>query len=306
MPMQDSMIPDGGMKNNRTPYVIGGIVVGGILLLGWMFISGDEEEAMMQQSREDQKMEAATGEVMEGEKMEEKSGGVVMERQETSVALLALNDSQQSGKAVLSDMGGKTKVMIDIKAGTDGVAQPAHIHMGACPNPGAVQYPLTNVVGGESETILDVPFSTLVGELPLAINVHKSKEEAKVYVSCGDITTNAMMEKKMEGAMMEKAGTYEPYDASKFAMAKESKIVLFFRASWCPTCRTLDADIRKNLSAIPSGVTIFDVDYDKYTDLKKQYGVTTQHTLVQVDATGAELGKWVGSTTLAEVTSKIK
>jgi thiol-disulfide isomerase/thioredoxin len=114
----------------------------------------------------------------------------------------------------------------------------------------------------------------------------------------------AMMEKK-DGAMMSK-GSYEVYDASKLAMAKEGKVVLFFKASWCPTCRTLDADIKASLGDIPAGLTILEVDYDKYAELKQKYGVTIQHTLVQVDASGAQLMKWSGGNTLESVVEKLK
>lgn len=114
------------------------------------------------------------------------------------------------------------------------------------------------------------------------------------------------MVKKDEGAMMMKGGQYVPYEASKIAFAKDGKVVLFFRASWCPSCRALDADIKTNLSQIPQNVLIMDVDYDKYTDLKKQYGVTYQHTLVQVDATGKTVAKWSGSTGLSELVKQVK
>jgi thiol-disulfide isomerase/thioredoxin len=114
------------------------------------------------------------------------------------------------------------------------------------------------------------------------------------------------MMKKDEGAMMAKAGTYEAYSPEKLALAEKGKVVLFFRASWCPTCRSLDADIKAHLSAIPEGVTILDVDYDKSTALKQKYGVTMQHTLVQVDAQGTMITKWTGSPTLAGIVSNIK
>lgn len=128
----------------------------------------------------------------------------------------------------------------------------------------------------------------------------------------------AMMEKKPEAmvkeeammkqdtAMMVKGGQYVPYDASKIAFAKDGKVVLFFRAAWCPTCRALDADIKANLSQIPQDVLVLDVDYDQYTDLKKQYGVTYQHTLVQIDATGSMIAKWSGSEGLSELLTKVK
>lgn len=135
------------------------------------------------------------------------------------------------------------------------------------------------------------------------------EEDKMMKDESGDAMMKTEEELMMEdkgGAMMEGAGTYETYDPSKLAMAKDGKVVLFFRASWCPTCRALDADVRKNLSGIPSGVTILDVNYDTEKDLKTKYGITTQHTLVQVDVDGKELGKWVGSSTLADLVSKIK
>lgn len=115
----------------------------------------------------------------------------------------------------------------------------------------------------------------------------------------------AMMEKPMESGMM-MGGQYVAYDRSKLAFAKEGKVVLFFRASWCPTCRALDADIKANLSQIPKNVLILDVDYDQSAELKKQYGVTYQHTLVQVDADGKMLAKWSGSAGLAELLAPVK
>lgn len=115
---------------------------------------------------------------------------------------------------------------------------------------------------------------------------------------------DVMMEE--DDMMMESSGVYETYDAAKLASAEDGDVVLFFRASWCPTCRALDADIRENMSDIPADVTILDVDYDEYSDLKQQYGVTTQHTLVQVDSEGNEIAKWVGSSTLDDVLAKVE
>lgn len=119
-----------------------------------------------------------------------------------------------------------------------------------------------------------------------------------------------MMEKadsmmnKVDSAMM-KSGSYEMYSAEKLALANEGDVVLFFKASWCPTCRALDTDIKNNLSDIPEGVTILEIDYDQSSDLKKKYGVTSQHTLVKVDANGNMLDKWLGSPTLSALVAKI-
>ncbi len=115
----------------------------------------------------------------------------------------------------------------------------------------------------------------------------------------------AMVEKAPEGTMMS-AGSYEAYAPEKLAKAATGDVVLFFRASWCPTCRALDADIKKNESQIPKDVTILDVDYDNSTALKQKYGVTYQHTLVQVDQEGNLITKWTSSPTLTSLVSNIK
>lgn len=102
------------------------------------------------------------------------------------VQLTAQNSSGENGTATLTTEGGKTKVVIDL-TGTPKTAQPSHIHLGACPNPAAVKYPLTNVVNGKSTTMIDTTLAQLKLSLPLAINVHKSAQESSVYVACGDI-----------------------------------------------------------------------------------------------------------------------
>ncbi len=85
--------------------------------------------------------------------------------------------------------------------------------------------------------------------------------------------------------------TYVAYASDKFTADQGTK-VLFFHASWCPQCRALDADITSNLSSL-SDVTIYKVDYDTATDLRKQYGVTQQTTVVKTDGSGAAQAKFV-------------
>ena len=120
-----------------------------------------------------------------------------------------------------------------------------------------------------------------------------------------------------EGSMMKKedtstsmtmghGGSYETYSPEKIAWAKDGKVILFFRASWCPTCKAVDVDIRKNLSSLPKNVTILDVNYDTETALKQKYGVTYQHTFVQVDASGGQITKWSGSPTLAALLANVQ
>ncbi len=108
-----------------------------------------------------------------------------------------------------------------------------------------------------------------------------------------------------KGEAMEK-GSYIPYTKEVFARAESGAVVLFFRASWCPFCKALDADIRAHLGEIPPGLTIVDVDYDKETALKQKYGVTYQHTMVQVDAAGNQIHKWSGSPTLQKFAAEVR
>lgn len=86
------------------------------------------------------------------------------------------------------------------------------------------------------------------------------------------------------------AGSYKDYSASAVASTSGTK-VLFFHAPWCPQCRSLDASIKAG--TIPSGVTIFKVDYDSNQKLRQQYGVTIQTTLVKLDDSGNETKKYV-------------
>lgn len=110
---------------------------------------------------------------------------------------------------------------------------------------------------------------------------------------------------KDDSAMMQKSGVYTAYSASAITTAEKGKTVLFFHAGWCPTCRTADADIVKNVATIPAGVTILKVDYDAEVALKQKYGVTTQHTFVEVDSKGAMLQKWSGGD-LVGIVAKVK
>jgi thioredoxin 1 len=101
-------------------------------------------------------------------------------------------------------------------------------------------------------------------------------------------------------------GTYTQYDESLLAMAEEKNVVLFFKASWCPTCRALDKDLKKNMDNIPEDVLILELDYDKEIELRQKYGVTVQHTLIQVNKDGEKIKKWTGSLNLENFLSKLK
>jgi hypothetical protein len=97
------------------------------------------------------------------------------------------NGSGETGTATLTPEGNKTQVVLSLK-GAPAEAQPAHIHNGTCskldPKP---RIPLQNVVNGKSTTVLDMPIDKVASG---AINVHKSAQDVKTYVACGDLKSS--------------------------------------------------------------------------------------------------------------------
>jgi len=128
-----------------------------------------------------------------------------------------------------------------------------------------------------------------------------NKEDMMDKEKTMNVEEDMMDDDKMMDDKAMSAGSYEVYDEAKLAMANEGDLVLFFKASWCPTCRALDADIKASLVDVHVGLTILDVNYDTETALKQKYGVTYQHTLVQVDAQGNLIKKWSGGLTLETI-----
>jgi thiol-disulfide isomerase/thioredoxin len=96
-------------------------------------------------------------------------------------------------------------------------------------------------------------------------------------------------------AMMSSAGRKVIYSGLEDAKALAAKgpVVLMFAADWCPICRADLQEIDASGSRL-GAITIIVVDYDKEKALKKTYGVTYQHTYVQIDSKGTKLGLWSG------------
>jgi CHRD domain-containing protein len=118
-----------------------------------------------------------------------------------TVRIGAQNKSGESGTARLTPEGDQTKVEITLKGAPKGTPQPAHIHEGSCakldPKP---KYGLESLVDGKSTTTVPQSIQTLTAG-NLAINVHKSKEDLKTYVACGDIKAGGA---KKSGEKMKK------------------------------------------------------------------------------------------------------
>ncbi len=131
-----------------------------------------------------------------------------------------------------------------------------------------------------------------------------SMEKPEAMMEKGDEATMAgdkMADDKMSGdGMMASQGGYMPYSETSFEAASDKKRVLFFFANWCPTCKPIDAELSASTAKLPAGVEVFRVNYnDTDTDaadkaLAAKYGVTYQHTFVQVDAQSNAVTKWNG------------
>jgi thioredoxin-like negative regulator of GroEL len=111
-----------------------------------------------------------------------------------------------------------------------------------------------------------------------------------------------------ETVVVVESNGYVEYDAAMVQEATEAgkDVVLFFHADRCPSCRALEEDVNENVSDINENTVLVKVDYDTAEDLKAQYGVTAQHTLVYLDENGEEKMKERGSMTLTEVQANIE
>jgi thiol-disulfide isomerase/thioredoxin len=96
---------------------------------------------------------------------------------------------------------------------------------------------------------------------------------------------------------------YQPYSSGVLAKTSGNRRVLYFYASWCPTCHPADADFVKNESDIPEDVRVIRINYndedtsEEETALAAQYKITYQHTFVQIDAQGNVITQWNGGQT---------
>lgn len=106
---------------------------------------------------------------------------------QVTVQMKALNDSGETGTAVLSQQDGGVKVVVDLKNAPK-AAQPTHIHVGTCGKiKAAPEYALVNTENGTSTTVVKGVTLEQLLKGDYAINVHKSAQDLGTYVACGNI-----------------------------------------------------------------------------------------------------------------------
>ena len=125
------------------------------------------------------------------------------------------------------------------------------------------------------------------------------------------VTESTPMAKTDNNKEMQKNGKYVPFSPELMVSSAMTRRVLFFYANWCPTCKPANESFTANVSQLPSDLTLIrvnfnDTDTDQAEkDLAKKYGVTYQHTFVQIDAQGNAVAKWNGGQ-MFELLSKLK
>lgn len=85
-------------------------------------------------------------------------------------------------------------------------------------------------------------------------------------------------------------------DPADFARYANFERWLYFHADWCPKCVALNKDIESNADQIPEDLVIFKVDFDREEELKQNYGVRFQTTVLRVDSQGDPEREFVGAT----------
>ena len=109
-----------------------------------------------------------------------------------------------------------------------------------------------------------------------------------------------IMDKDEHQTMMSDQNRYVVYSKKTLAKASDKRRVLYFYANWCPICRPADANFKENVGRIPQDLVLIRVNYNdsdtdqEEKDLAQKYGITYQHTFVQIDAKGNKISVWNG------------
>lgn len=99
----------------------------------------------------------------------------------------------------------------------------------------------------------------------------------------------------------------KPYSAAALAEAQKADkpVALHFRADWCPTCRAQDKLLDAMKAEPGLDITVLAVNYDAEKDLKKQFAIRSQSTLVVLRGQ-KETSRSINDTTAAGLRTALK
>ena len=99
----------------------------------------------------------------------------------------------------------------------------------------------------------------------------------------------------------------KPYSAAALAEAQtaDKPVALHFRADWCPTCRAQDKALESMKSEPGLDLTVLAANYDTEKELKKQFAIRSQSTLVVLRGQ-KETGRSINETSAAGLRTALK
>ena len=102
--------------------------------------------------------------------------------------LTAEGGSGEYGTVALKPVGEQTAVEVHVVNVPRGEIKTVHIHRGTCAKVRwPITYPLSPLVDGASETIIDVPLAVILAS-PAVVHVHRSYRNEHRSISCANLT----------------------------------------------------------------------------------------------------------------------
>lgn len=111
----------------------------------------------------------------------------------------------------------------------------------------------------------------------------------------------------LTGAALAQALEVKPYSAAALAQAQQADkpVALHFHADWCPTCRAQEKALQTLADEKGLDLTVLKVDYDNEKELKRQFKVNTQSTLIVLRG-NKESARLVGDTSKLNIMTALK
>lgn len=104
----------------------------------------------------------------------------------TTVALIPVDGSGQSGTANISEINSQVKVQVSVSGGWY-PNQPTYVRRGVCPDADNVIYSLANTLYGYGQTVVNATYDQFLAQKPITISLHHSAFQINTFTSCGNV-----------------------------------------------------------------------------------------------------------------------